>query len=59
LDRSDRQKSRRPAKRSAEAIEAEADAIFSNGGLDADWFVRHGPPTLAGRRFATTWKEKR
>ncbi len=34
------------AKQSAESIGLKATAIFSNGGLDANWFVKHGLPTV-------------
>jgi tripeptide aminopeptidase len=34
------------AKRSAEAIGLKPTTIFSNGGLDANWFVKHGLPTV-------------
>jgi len=34
------------AKRSAESIGLKPIPIFSNGGLDANWFVKHGLPTV-------------
>jgi tripeptide aminopeptidase len=34
------------AKRSAEAIGLKPTTVFSNGGLDANWFVKHGLPTV-------------
>src|SRR5271169_6869034 len=34
------------AKRSAESIGLKPTTVFSNGGLDANWFVKHGLPTI-------------
>ena len=34
------------AKRSAQSIGLKPTAIFSNGGLDANWFDKHGLPTV-------------
>jgi tripeptide aminopeptidase len=34
------------AKRAAESIGLKPTTIFSNGGLDANWLVRHGLPTV-------------
>jgi tripeptide aminopeptidase len=34
------------AKRAAEAIGLKASTMFSNGGLDANWFDKHGVPTV-------------
>jgi tripeptide aminopeptidase len=34
------------AKRAAEAIGLTPSTMFSNGGLDANWFVKHGVPTV-------------
>ena len=34
------------AKRSAESIGLKPTTVFSNGGLDANWFVKHGLPTV-------------
>jgi tripeptide aminopeptidase len=48
------------AKRSAEAIGLKSTTIFSNGGLDANWFVKHGLPTVtigAGQYEIHTVKE--
>ncbi|HMN97340.1 MAG TPA: M20/M25/M40 family metallo-hydrolase [Phycisphaerales bacterium] len=48
------------AKRAAEAIGLSATCHFSNGGLDANWLVRHGVPTVtigAGQYEIHTVKE--
>jgi tripeptide aminopeptidase len=48
------------AKRSAEAIGLRPTTVFSNGGLDANWFVKHGLPTVtigAGQNEVHTIKE--
>lgn len=34
------------AKRAAESIGLEPTTMFSHGGLDANWFARHGMPTI-------------
>jgi tripeptide aminopeptidase len=34
------------AKRAAESIGMKPTTLFSNGGLDANWFVQHGMPTV-------------
>jgi tripeptide aminopeptidase len=34
------------AERAAEAIGLKPTTIFSNGGLDANWLVKHGVPTV-------------
>jgi tripeptide aminopeptidase len=34
------------AKRAAESIGLKPSTLFSNGGLDANWFVKHGVPTV-------------
>src|SRR5271169_5346341 len=34
------------AKRSAESIGLKPTTVFSNGGLDANWLVKHGVPTV-------------
>jgi tripeptide aminopeptidase len=36
----------RHAKRAAESIGLKPTTLFSNGGLDANWFVKHGLPTV-------------
>lgn len=36
----------RHAKRAAESIGLTPSTMFSNGGLDANWFVQHGLPTV-------------
>jgi tripeptide aminopeptidase len=36
----------RHAKRAAESIGMKPNAVYSNGGLDANWLVKHGLPTL-------------
>lgn len=36
----------RHAKRAAESIGLTATCLFSNGGLDANWLVKHGVPTV-------------
>ena len=48
------------AKRAAESIGLKPTTIFSNGGLDANWLVRHGVPTVtigAGQYEIHTVKE--
>lgn len=48
------------AKRSAEAIGLKPAIVFSNGELDANWFVKHGVPTVtigAGQCEIHTIKE--
>jgi tripeptide aminopeptidase len=48
------------AKRAAESIGLQPTTKFSNGGLDANWFVRHGVPTVtigAGQHEIHTVKE--
>jgi len=48
------------AKRSAESIGLKPTTLFSNGGLDANWFVKHGVPTVtigAGQYEIHTIKE--
>ncbi len=48
------------AKRSAESIGLKPTAVFSNGGLDANWFVKHGLSTVtigAGQYEVHTLKE--
>ena len=48
------------AKRAAEAIGLKPTTVFSNGGLDANWFVKHGLPTVtigAGQYDVHTIKE--
>jgi tripeptide aminopeptidase len=48
------------AKRSAGAIGLKPTAVFSNGGLDANWFVKHGLPAVtigAGQNEVHTIKE--
>lgn len=48
------------AKRAAEAIGLKPTTVFSNGGLDANWFVKHGLPTVtigAGQNDVHTIKE--
>ena len=34
------------AKRAAESVGLKPDVVFSNGGLDANWLVKHGIPTV-------------
>ena len=34
------------AKRAAESIGLKPTTVFSNGGLDANWLVKHGMPTV-------------
>lgn len=34
------------AKRAAESLGLKPTTLFSNGGLDANWFVKHGVPTV-------------
>jgi tripeptide aminopeptidase len=36
----------RHALRAAESIDMKASTVFSNGGLDANWLVKHGLPTV-------------
>ena len=36
----------RHAKRAAESVGLKPDVVFSNGGLDANWLVKHGIPTV-------------
>jgi len=36
----------RHAKRAAKAIGLKPSTLSSNGGLDANWFVKHGLPTV-------------
>jgi tripeptide aminopeptidase len=48
------------AKRAAESIGLTPSTLFSNGGLDANWFVKHGMPTVtigAGQYEIHTVKE--
>ncbi|MBX9653966.1 M20/M25/M40 family metallo-hydrolase [bacterium] len=48
------------ASRAAEAIGLKAKCVYSNGGLDANWFVNHGVPTVtigAGQYEIHTVKE--
>jgi tripeptide aminopeptidase len=48
------------AKRSAQSIGLKPSTIFSNGGLDANWLVKHGLPTVtigAGQYEIHTVKE--
>jgi tripeptide aminopeptidase len=48
------------AKRAAESIGLKPSTIFSNGGLDANWFDKHGVPTVtigAGQYEIHTVKE--
>ena len=48
------------AKRSAESVGLKPTTIFSNGGLDANWLVKHGVPTVtigAGQYEIHTIKE--
>jgi tripeptide aminopeptidase len=48
------------AKRAAESIGLPPSTLFSNGGLDANWFVKHGLPTVtigAGQYEIHTIKE--
>jgi tripeptide aminopeptidase len=48
------------AKRSAESIGLKPTTVFSNGGLDANWFTKHGLPTVtigAGQHDVHTVKE--
>src|SRR5262249_5562720 len=37
----------RHAKKAAETIGMKLNSIFSNGGLDANWLVKHGLPTVS------------
>ena len=48
------------AKRAAELIGLKPTTVFSNGGLDANWFTKHGLPTVtigAGQNEVHTVKE--
>ena len=48
------------AERAAESIGLKPTTIFSNGGLDANWFVKHGVPTVTigpGQHEIRTIKE--
>jgi tripeptide aminopeptidase len=48
------------AKRAAEALGLKSSTVFSNGGLDANWFDKHGVPTVtigAGQYEIHTVKE--
>jgi tripeptide aminopeptidase len=48
------------AKRAAESIGLKPSTLFSNGGLDANWFDKHGVPTVtfgAGQYEIHTVKE--
>jgi tripeptide aminopeptidase len=48
------------AKRAAESLGLTPTTLFSNGGLDANWFVKHGVPTItigAGQYEIHTVKE--
>jgi tripeptide aminopeptidase len=48
------------AKRAAESIGFTSKTVFSNGGLDANWLVKHGVPTVtfgAGQNDVHTIKE--
>lgn len=50
----------RHAKRAVEALGLEPTTLFSNGGLDANWLVKHGVPTVtfgAGQYEIHTIKE--
>jgi tripeptide aminopeptidase len=50
----------RHAKRAAESIGLKPTTVFSNGGLDANWLVKHGLPTVtfgAGQYEVHTVKE--
>jgi tripeptide aminopeptidase len=50
----------RHAKRAAESIGMKPTAVYSNGGLDANWLVEHGLPTVtigAGQYEVHTVKE--
>jgi tripeptide aminopeptidase len=50
----------RHALRAAESIDMKPTTVFSNGGLDANWLVKHGLPTLtigAGQYEVHTVKE--
>jgi tripeptide aminopeptidase len=50
----------RHAIRAAEAIGMKPNTVFSNGGLDANWLVKHGLPTVsfgAGQNEVHTVKE--
>jgi tripeptide aminopeptidase len=50
----------RHAKRAAESIGMKPTAVYSNGGLDANWLVKHGLPTVtigAGQYEVHTVKE--
>ena len=48
------------AKRAVKSIGLEPTTVFSNGGLDANWFIKHGAPTVtigAGQYEIHTVKE--
>jgi tripeptide aminopeptidase len=48
------------ARRAVESIGFQPTTVFSNGGLDANWFVKHGVPTVtigAGQYEIHTVKE--
>ena len=48
------------AKKAVEALGLKPTTVFSNGGLDANWLVRHGVPTVtigAGQYEIHTIKE--
>jgi tripeptide aminopeptidase len=50
----------RHAKRAVESLGLKPTTIFSNGGLDANWFDKHGVPTVtigAGQYEIHTIKE--
>jgi tripeptide aminopeptidase len=50
----------RRAKRAAESLGLKASTVFSNGGLDANWFDKHGVPTVtigSGQHEIHTIKE--
>jgi tripeptide aminopeptidase len=50
----------RHAKKAAESIGLKPNTVFSNGGLDANWLVKHGLPTVsfgAGQNEVHTVKE--
>src|SRR5262249_52387122 len=50
----------RHAKRAAESIGMKPNAVYSNGGLDANWLVKRGLPTVtigAGQNEVHTVKE--
>jgi tripeptide aminopeptidase len=50
----------RHAKRAVESLGMSPTTVFSNGGLDANWLVKHGVPTVtigAGQYEIHTIKE--